>query len=61
VIDDILRGNEGARLPGSNAAKWRDRTRAAGGLLFSEPEVKALNELAVEACVPALEGPFKRY
>ena len=28
------KGNETARLPGANAAKWRERCRSAGGLLF---------------------------
>lgn len=49
VIDDILgHGNENCLLPGQLEAKWADRVKKAGGLLFSEAEVKAFNEIAVE-------------
>jgi L-2-hydroxycarboxylate dehydrogenase (NAD+) len=60
VLEDILRkGNEGARVPGANAARWCERSRAAGGLLFSASEVKALNDLAREAGVESLEAPLR--
>ncbi len=48
VAQNILSGNEGAIMPGANAAKWRDRCRAAGGLLFTASEIAALNKLARE-------------
>jgi ureidoglycolate dehydrogenase (NAD+) len=61
VIENILADNEGARIPGANAAKWRDRCRSAGGLLFTEPEINALNELAreggVKQLIPQLATP----
>lgn len=52
VIDNIMEGNEGARIPGANASKWRDRSASAGGLLFPASEVSALNELARDAAMP---------
>jgi L-2-hydroxycarboxylate dehydrogenase (NAD+) len=54
VIGDILgHGNEKAMLPGQLEAAWAQRTAAAGGLLFSQAEVEAFNELATEAGQPA--------
>jgi L-2-hydroxycarboxylate dehydrogenase (NAD+) len=57
VINDILSGNEGAIIPGANAAKWRERCRSAGGLLFSQQEINALNELAIESGVEGMDFP----
>ena len=49
VIDDILgHGNENCLLPGQLEAEWAKRVDAAGGLLFSEAEINAFNELAEE-------------
>jgi ureidoglycolate dehydrogenase (NAD+) len=60
VTENILGpGNEGAIIPGANAAKWRQRCSAAGGLLFTEPELAALNELARESGVS--QENFKLY
>ncbi|HEV8541999.1 MAG TPA: Ldh family oxidoreductase [Verrucomicrobiae bacterium] len=58
VLEDILAGNEGARLPGAKAAAWRERCRSAGGLLFTESETNALNELARDGGVLELRGPL---
>jgi L-2-hydroxycarboxylate dehydrogenase (NAD+) len=53
VIADILgHGNEKCMLPGQLEASWAKRTVAAGGLLFTEAEIEAFNELADEASVP---------
>ena len=50
VISDILgHGNEGCMLPGQLEAEFATRTARAGGLLFSQAEVEALNEFAREA------------
>jgi LDH2 family malate/lactate/ureidoglycolate dehydrogenase len=50
VIADILgHGNEGCMLPGQIEADAASRSARNGGLLFSEAEVVAFNELAVEA------------
>ncbi|MGE9266999.1 MAG: Ldh family oxidoreductase [Verrucomicrobiales bacterium] len=47
VLDDILgHGNEKCLLPGQIEAGFRQRTDAAGGLLFSEAEIKEFAELA---------------
>ena len=49
VIEDILgHGNENCLLPGQLEAEWAKRVDAAGGLLFSEAEINAFNELAEE-------------
>ena len=49
VIDDILgHGNEKCLLPGQIEAQGAARTEKAGGLLFTEAELKEFNELAVE-------------
>ena len=53
VIDDVLgHGNDKSMLPGQLEASWAQRTAAAGGLLFSQAEVEAFNELATEAGQP---------
>ena len=51
VIDDILgHGNENCLLPGQIEAEAAARCATnAGGLLFSEAEIDAFNELAKEA------------
>ena len=49
VIGDILgHGNDNAMLPGQLEAAARQRSDAAGGLLFSAAEVAEFNELATE-------------
>jgi LDH2 family malate/lactate/ureidoglycolate dehydrogenase len=54
VIADILgHGNDKAMLPGQLEAGWAKKSAAAGGLLFSQAEVEAFNELAAEAGQPA--------
>jgi L-2-hydroxycarboxylate dehydrogenase (NAD+) len=50
VIDDILgHGNENCMLPGQLEAQAAARCTKNGGLLFSEAEIVAFNELATEA------------
>jgi len=50
VIGDILgHGNENCILPGQFEAQAADRSAKSGGLLFSEAEILAFNELAKEA------------
>jgi LDH2 family malate/lactate/ureidoglycolate dehydrogenase len=47
VIADILgHGNENCMLPGQLEADWAARTTRNGGLLFSEAEINAFNEIA---------------
>jgi L-2-hydroxycarboxylate dehydrogenase (NAD+) len=58
VIENILEGNEGAIIPGANAAKWRNRSQTAGGLLFTRSEIHALNQLAKESGVQELGLPL---
>ncbi|HEY1793831.1 MAG TPA: Ldh family oxidoreductase [Opitutaceae bacterium] len=49
VIEDILgHGNERCMLPGQLEADWAKRSAAAGGLLFTEAEIEAFNEIAAE-------------
>jgi len=53
VIEDILgHGNENCLLPGQLEARWAERVVKAGGLLFSEAEIKAFNEIAEECGAP---------
>ncbi|MDR0379387.1 MAG: Ldh family oxidoreductase [Candidatus Accumulibacter sp.] len=50
VLDDIFgHGNEACTLPGQIEARAAARSERNGGLLFSEAEIAALNEIAVEA------------
>jgi len=57
VLDDILgHGNENCLLPGQIEAEAAQRTSAAGGLLFTAPEIESLNELATECGQPPIEG-----
>jgi LDH2 family malate/lactate/ureidoglycolate dehydrogenase len=50
VIADILsHGNEACMLPGQVEAQAAARTAKNGGLLFSEAEIAAFNEIAAEA------------
>jgi len=54
VIDDILgHGNENCMLPGQIEAQAAARTAKNGGLLFSEAEIHAFNEIAAEIRKPA--------
>ena len=61
VIDDILgHGNEKCMLPGQLEATWAKHTASAGGLLFTQAEIEAFNELAIEAKQPFWQsGAFK--
>jgi LDH2 family malate/lactate/ureidoglycolate dehydrogenase len=53
VLGDILgHGNTDCMLPGQVEAQWARRTASAGGLLFTDAEVEAFNELAHEAGLP---------
>jgi L-2-hydroxycarboxylate dehydrogenase (NAD+) len=53
VIADIIgHGNEKCLLPGQIEAEWANRSRSAGGLLFTEAEIEAFNELAAETDSP---------
>lgn len=50
VIQDVLgHGNENCLLPGQVEAEWAKRTAQAGGLLFTQAELQAFNELATES------------
>ena len=54
VIADILgHGNEKCMLPGQLEATAAARSARNGGLLFSEAEIKAFNEIAAECHQPA--------
>ena len=56
VIDDILgHGNDRSILPGQMEADNGARSKAAGGLLFSEAEIDALNEIAAECGAPLID------
>ncbi len=49
VIDDVLgHGNDACLLPGQIEAQEAARTEKAGGLLFSEAEIREFNEIAQE-------------
>ncbi len=53
VIQDILgHGNENCLLPGQPEAQFAARSAKNVGLLFSEAEINAFNELATEARKP---------
>jgi L-2-hydroxycarboxylate dehydrogenase (NAD+) len=53
VIGDILgHGNESCLLPGQPEAQAAARSAKNGGLLFSEAEINAFNEIAAEARKP---------
>jgi len=53
VIGDILgHGNDKCMLPGQPEAEWAKRSASAGGLLFTEAEMEAFDELAAEAGQP---------
>ncbi len=54
VIEDILgHGNEKCMLPGQLEATAAARSARNGGLLFSEAEIRAFNEIAAECGQPA--------
>jgi L-2-hydroxycarboxylate dehydrogenase (NAD+) len=56
VIEDILgHGNDSCLLPGQLEAQFAARSEEAGGLLFSEAEIDALNEIAIEAGTQGFE------
>jgi len=63
VLDDILgHGNEHCLLPGQIEAGAAGETCKAGGLLFSEAEIMALNEIASECGEATIDaGSLKRY
>jgi len=49
VLDDILAGgNQACIVPGQFEAEFAERTRKAGGLLFSGNEIHAFNQIAME-------------
>jgi ureidoglycolate dehydrogenase (NAD+) len=49
VIEDLLgHGNENCLLPGQLEADFFKRSESNGGLLFSEKEIEAFNEVAAE-------------
>lgn len=57
VIDDILgHGNESCLLPGQIEARSAARTESNGGLLFSDAEIAAFNELAEECGSPVWDA-----
>ncbi len=52
-------GNEKVLLPGQPEAEFAARTKAAGGLLFTEAEIGAFDEIAAESRQPRWElGSF---
>lgn len=56
VLDDIRgHGNDVCLLPGQLEAEAAERTRRAGGLLFSTAEVTELDRLAREAGIPGVD------
>jgi LDH2 family malate/lactate/ureidoglycolate dehydrogenase len=63
VIQDVLgHGNEKCMLPGQLEAGWAKHSAAAGGLLFTQAEIEAFNELAAEAKQPLWSAAtFKTY
>ncbi len=53
VLGDVFgHGNESCTLPGGPEAKAAAATAAAGGLLFSAPEIEEFNALARECGLP---------
>ncbi len=53
VLEDVLgHGNEGCLLPGQIEAEGAARSEKNGGLLFSEAEIEAFNEIASECGQP---------
>ena len=57
VLQDILgHGNEACVLPGQPEAENAKQTARAGGLLFSEAEIEALNEIAAECDFERIDG-----
>jgi hypothetical protein len=61
VLADILgHGNEGCMLPGQLEAQAAARCAKNGGLLFSEAEIHAFNELAAEAKSAPGNSPTSR-
>ncbi len=53
VIEDIFgHGNEHCLFPGQLEAEAAERSEKNGGLLFSENEIEAFNEVAVECSLP---------
>ena len=56
VLEDILSdGNEHCLLPGELEARWAEKCRRQGGLLFSAHEITQLNQIAVACGQPAWE------
>lgn len=55
VLDNIMAGNETSILPGQLEAQAAAKSEAAGGLLFTDAELNALNEIAAELGRPALQ------
>ncbi len=57
VLGDVLgHGNEASHLPGQVEADAAARSAANRGLLFTEAEIAALNQLAAEAQQPQLQA-----
>ncbi|MGC3992207.1 MAG: Ldh family oxidoreductase [Chthoniobacteraceae bacterium] len=57
VLADILgHGNENSMLPGQPEAQNAAHTTKAGGLLFTDAEIEALNEIAEECGVEKFEA-----
>jgi len=56
VLADILgHGNEHCLLPGQVEARAAEKSRTAGGLLFSTAEIEALNAIARDAGIDPLD------
>ncbi len=55
VLEDILgHGNDSCLVPGQLEAEAAERTRMAGGLLFSSAELSELNQIATRLARPTL-------
>ena len=52
VLDNIMDGNENSIWPGEIEAMAAEKTKAAGGLLFTAAEIKSFNEIASECGQP---------
>ncbi len=62
VLEDLLgHGNEECLLPGQPEAESARHTAQAGGLLFTEAELEALNEIAAEGGAAPLDKSYASY
>lgn len=55
ALDNIMSGNENAILPGQLEANAAAKSKAAGGLLFTDAELSELNKIATNLGHPTLQ------